>query len=128
MAGNFAADVAKWATETDRRLTDVWHESLRGLDHEMAANVTVVTGNTRNSRAVSTSGPVAVDWRTKKFRNPDDAINNAIAGADIGGVAHLGFRAPWARKLDAKTAFLRLVAQRWTVIVDAAVRRVKGGG
>lgn len=127
MAGSFSSPVERWATETDRRLTDVWHESLRGLDHEMAANVTVVTGNTRNSRAASNSGPIATDFRTKKFRNPDDAINNAIAGADIGGVVHLGFRAPWARKLEAKTAFLRLVAQRWNMIVDGAVRRVKGG-
>jgi hypothetical protein len=127
MAGSFAADLARFATETDRLLTDVWHESLRGLDQELAANVKVVSGNTRNSRAVSNSGPIATDFRTKKFRNPDDAINNAIAGAEIGGVAHLGFRAPWARKLEAKTAFVRLAAQKWQAIVAAAVRRAKGG-
>lgn len=128
MAQSFSAAVAKFATMTERDLTEVWHGSLRGLDQEMADNVTVVTGNLRNSRAVSTSGPLTVDWQTKKFRNPDDAINNAIAGAEIGGVVHLGFRAPYAHKIDAKTAFMRLAAQRWGAIVAAAVRRVKGGG
>jgi hypothetical protein len=126
MAG-FAAAVEKFAIDSEHRLTAVWHESLRELDREIGANVKVATGNTRNSRAVSTSGPIAMDFRTKKFRNPDDAINNAIAGAEIGGVVHLGFRAPWARKLEAKTAFMRLVAQRWQTIVGAATQRVKGG-
>lgn len=128
MAGTFSAAVDKWAIETEHRMTEVWHGSLRELDKEMAAGVKVVTGNTKNSRAVSTTGPLAVAWRTKKFRDPSDQINGAIAGAEIGGVVHLGFRAPWARKLEAKTAFLRLVAQRWPQIVNAAVARVKGGG
>jgi hypothetical protein len=119
--------VARFARTAEDQLTAVWHESLRGLDQEMAENVTVVTGNLKNSRAVSTSGPVAVDWQTKKFRQPDDAINNAIAGAEIGGVAHLGFKAPYAHKVEAKTGFLRLVAQRWQEIVAGAVRRAKGG-
>lgn len=128
MAGSFSAAVEKWATESEHRLVEVWHGSLRDLDKEMVANVKVVSGNTKNSRAVSTTGPLATDFRTKKFRKPEDAINNAIAGAEIGGVVHLGFRAPWARKLEDKTAFMRLVAQRWQTIVDAAVRRAKGGG
>lgn len=128
MALGFSETVAKFAAVAERDLTEVWHGSLRGLDQEMAENVTVVTGNLKNSRAVSTTGPIAVDWRTRKFRNPDDAINNAIAGAEVGGVAHLGFRAPYGRKIEAKTAFLRLVAQRWSEIVAAAVARVRGGG
>lgn len=127
MAQSFDAVVAKFAAQAEHDLTEVWHGSLRGLDQEMAEDVTVVTGNLKNSRAVSTTGPLAVDWQTKKFRNPDDAINNAIAGAEIGGVVHLGFRAPYAKKVEAKNAFLRLVVQRWPQIVDAAIRRVKGG-
>lgn len=127
MAGSFSAAVEKFATESERRLTDVWHGSLRELDQEMADGTPVVSGNLRDSRAVSTSGPITVAWRTKKFRNPTDAINNAIAGAEVGGVVHLGYRAPYARKIDAKRAFLRLVAQRWQTIVNAAVARVKGG-
>lgn len=127
MAGRFAADVTKWAAQSEERLAAVWHASLRGLDKEIADNTPVLTGNLRNSRTVSTTGPVAIDWRTKKFRKPEDAINNAIAGAEVGGIAHLGFRAPYAWKNEKRTGFLRLVAQRWGSIVNDAVRRVKGG-
>jgi hypothetical protein len=116
--------VAKFAEQATHDLAEVWHGSLRGLDQEMADNVTVVTGNLKNSRTVSTTGPVAVDWRTKKFRDPSDSINNAIAGAEPGGVAHLGFRAPYGHKVEARTGFLRLVAQRWVQIVAEAVARV----
>lgn len=116
--------VARFAQAADEKLTDVWHESLRGLDQEMKDATPVVTGNLQNSRAVSTTGPLTTDWKTKKFRDPDDSINNAIAGAEIGGVAHLGYRAPYAHKIEAQRGFLRLVAQRWGQIVAEAVARV----
>lgn len=120
--------VARFARMADERLTGIWHESLRGLDHEMKEATPVVTGNLQNSRAVSTAGPVAVDWRTKKFRDPDDSINGVIAGAEVGGVVHLGYRAPYAHKIEAQRAFVRLVAQRWPQIVADAVARAKGSG
>lgn len=124
MAGSFASAVAKWAEKTEIKLTEAWHASLRGLDKEMAGNTPVVTGNLRNSRAVSTAGPLAVNWTTKKFRNPDDAINNAIAGAEVGGVVHLGYQAPYAKKVEDRRAFLRLAVQRWPQIVDEAAKRI----
>lgn len=117
--------VARFARTAGEQLTGVWHESLRGLDEEMKESTPVVTGNLQNSRAVSTAGPLATDWKTKKFRDPDDSINNAIAGAEVGGVVHLGYRAPYAHKIEAQRAFLRLVAQRWSQIVSEAVARVR---
>lgn len=126
MADKFAASVKGWTEKTIIKQTAVLHESVRGLDAEIADNTPVVTGNLRNSRTVSSLGRPAVDWKTKKFRNPDDAINNAIAGIEVGQTAWLGFRAPYAHKVEDKRAFMRLAVQRWSQIVDAAARAVRG--
>lgn len=125
MADKFGAAVANWAKETEIKQTAVLHESVRGLDAEIAENVPVVTGNLKNSRTVSSLGRPAVDWTTKKFRNPGDAINNAIAGIEVGQTAWLGFRAPYAQKVEDKRAFLRLAVQRWKQIVDQAVASLR---
>lgn len=125
MADKFAAAVARWAEKTEVAQTAVLHESLRQLDREIAENTPKVTGNTVNSRTVSALARPTLDFRTKKFRNPDDAINNAIAGVEVGQTAWLGFRAPWAHKLEPKYAMLRLAAQRWRQIVDAAAAAVR---
>lgn len=126
MADKFAAAVKDWAAKTEIKQTAVLHESVRGLDAEIAENTPVVSGQTRNSRTVSNLGRPAIDWKTKNFRDPSDAINNAIAGIEVGQTAWLGYRAPWAHKLEPKYAMLRLAAQRWSAIVDAAARAVRG--
>jgi len=126
MADKFSAAVADWAKKTEIKQTAVLHESVRGLDAEVADNTPVVTGNLRNSRTVSALGRPAIDWKTKKFRNPDDAINNAIAGIEVGQTAWLGFRAPYAHKIEERAAMMRLAAQRFSQIVDAAARAVRG--
>lgn len=126
MADKFAAAVEDWAAKTEIKQTAVLHGSLRDLDEEIARNTPVISGNTQNSRAVSTLGPPPIDWTTKKFRDPSDAINNAVAGVDIGEKVWLGFRAPWAHMLEPKYAMMRLAAQRWSQIVDAVASRVRG--
>lgn len=127
MAESFSVAVARWTEGTEQDQAAVLHESLRQLDEEVASRTPVLTGNLRNSRTVSTLGPPPVDWKTKKFREPSDAINNAIAGVDVGQTAYLGFRAPYAHKIEKVHGFLRLAAQGWSQIVDRAVRVVKGG-
>ena len=125
---SFAATIAKWAQKTEAAQTDVLHEALRHLVEEVArpksagGNLPVVTGNLGNSVAVSTLGPVTYDWTTKKFRNPADAVNNAIAGVAVGQTAWIGFRAPYAHLREADHGFVRLAAQRWPQIVVEAVR------
>jgi hypothetical protein len=128
MAKKFAAAVADWSKKAEVAQTAVLHQSLRQLDAEIASNVPVVTGNLKNSRTVSALARPAIDWSTKKFRNPDDAINNAIAGVEVGHTAWLGFRAPYAHKIEDKRGFMRLAAQRWRQIVDEAARSIKGAG
>lgn len=125
MAASFESAVKDWAQKTAVQQTALLHESLRQLDNEVEANTPVVTGNLRNSRTVSAGGRPAIDWTTKKFRDPSDAINNAIAGVEVGQTAYLGFRAPYAYKIENKRGFMRLAAQRWKAIVDEAVRIVK---
>jgi hypothetical protein len=124
MADSFSAAVSGWAKKTEVQQSAVLQTSLRLLDEEVAANTPVVTGNLRNSRTVSALGRPTIEWKTKKFRDPSDAINNAIAGVEIGVTAYLGFRAPYAFKVEAKYGFFRLVAQRWSEIADEAARMV----
>ena len=128
MADSFAASVKNWAEKTEVEQTAVLHQSLRLLDDEVAASTPFKTGNLRNSRAVSTLARPAIEWKTKKFRDPSDAINNAIAGVEIGQTVYLGFRAPYAYKVEKAHAFLRLVAQRWKAITEEAARIVAGRG
>lgn len=125
MADTFASAVADWAKKTEVVQTTVLQTSMRLLDEEVVEAVPVVTGNLRNSREVSTVGRTTIDWRTKKFRDPSDQVNNAIAGIEVGKTAFYGFRAPYAFKVEKAHGFFRLVAQRWTDIVNQAARMVK---
>ena len=127
MAIGFSDTVAKFARDAEQAETDVLHHALRGLDQAIVDKTPVVTGNLRNSRTVSTLGPPAIDWKVKKFRDPDDAINNAVAGVELGQTTWLGFRAPYAHKIEPERGMLRLAAQRWRQIVADAVRAVRGG-
>ena len=128
MATGFEAAVKGWAEKAERQQSAALHESLRGLDDALFEKIPVVSGNLRNSRALSTLGPVTIDWKTKKFRDPGDAINNAVAGVEVGQTAWLGFRAVYAHKIEAKYAFMRLTAQLWAQVVDRAAQVVKGSG
>lgn len=127
MALGFSDAVARFAREAEQAETDVLHHALRGLDQAIVEKTPVVTGNLKNSRTVSTLGPPTIDWKVKKFRDPDDAINNAIAGVEIGQTAWLGFRAPYAHKVEPKHGMLRLAAQFWPQLVADAVRAARGG-
>lgn len=126
---SFGAQVAAWVSRSEEAQTDILHESLRHLVDEVTrpksagGHLPVVTGNLGNSVAVSTLGPVTFDWTTKKFRNPSDAVNNAIAGVAVGQTAWIGFRAPYAHKIEVDNGFVRLAAQRWPQIVVEAVRK-----
>jgi len=126
MADTFAAAVADWAKKCEVQQAAVQHQALRLLDDAIFDGTPEVTGNLRNSRAVSTLGPVAIDWRTKKFRNPSDTIDNTIAGSEVGKTVHVGFRAPYAHRIEPKYAMMRLAAQRWNAIVAEAARIVRG--
>lgn len=128
MVDTFAAAVAAWSSKTEVQQTAVLHESLRGLDATLAGKTPVVTGNLRNSRTLSTLGPPVIDWKGKKFREPSDALSNAVAGVEVGQTAWLGFRAPYAHKIEPKYAMLRLTAQLWRQIVDQAARKMTGRG
>lgn len=122
---SFESAVTDWAKKTELQQTAILQASLRMLDEEVVADVPVVTGNLRDSRTVSPLGRPSLDFRTKKFRDPSDAINNAIAGVTIGQTAYYGFRAPYAYKVEKARGFFRLAAQRWSEIVAAAARAVK---
>jgi len=127
MAESFAAAVKGWAAKTEIKQTEVLHEAIRGLADTLGDKTPKVSGNLANSRTVTTGGPPTIDWKTKKFRDPSDSINNAVAGVEVGETAWLGFRAPYTHKVEEKYAMARLTAQLWPVVAEAAARRVKAG-
>lgn len=126
---SFAADIKGWTDKTEVAQTETLHASLRALVDEVTRPkqeggfMPVVEGNLRNSVAVSTLGRIAMDFKTKKFRDPSDAVNNAIAGVAVGETAWVGFRAPYAHKAEVDNGFVRLAAQRWPQIVAEVVRK-----
>ena len=120
----FASQVKDWVEKTEVQQTTVLHQALRLLDAELAEATPVVTGNLRNSRAVTSLARPRIEWKTKKFRDPSDQISNGIAGVEIGQTAWLGYRAPYAYAIEKKYAFARLAAQRWPVVIDQAARMV----
>lgn len=126
MADAFAAAVKGWSTKTEIKQTAVLHESIRGLADTLGDKTPKVTGNLANSRQVTTGGPPTIEWKKKKFREPSDEINNAVAGVEVGETAWIGFRAPYAHKVEEKHAMTRLSAQLWKQIANAAARKVKG--
>lgn len=131
MAG-FASAIANWAEKTEEAQTEILHQALRLLVEEVTrpksagGHTPYVTGNLVNSVAVSTLGPVSMNFQTKKFRNPGDAVNNAIAGVAVGETAFIGFRAPYAVRAEADNAMIRLAAQKWPAVVAEAVRTKSG--
>lgn len=128
MAKSFSLIVADWAKKVEAEQIRILHEAARLLVEEMTrpesegGHMPVETGNLRKSVAVSPAGWIRIEWLTKKFRDPSNAVANAIAGIEIGTTAYIGFRAPYARKVEMETGFVRLAAQRWRAIVDEAVK------
>lgn len=129
VTGNFSAQVDKWATETRDRMTEVVRESARGAAASLTdrAKIPVVSGNLRNSLAASLAGRPAIDWTRKHTFTDLAEVPNVIASAEPGHTIFLGFRAPYAEKVEfgKSGGFWRLTVQRWPQIVEEAVRRVK---
>ena len=138
MAKSFSAEVEAWVRNTHTTLTDVLREASRGVAHEVTlpkdegGPMPVVTGNLRNSLAASTTGMPPVRWgrrikgATSDFAPNQGQIEAVIGGAEIGQTVFLGFQAPYAQRVERVHGFVRLTAQRWTEIVEQAVRTVKG--
>jgi hypothetical protein len=128
MPKSFSAAVADWAKKAEIEQTNILQRAVRLLVAEVTqskaegGHLPKVTGNLQRSVAVSTTGPVTIDWNTKKFRDPSSAVANAIEGIEIGKTAFVGFRAPYTTKAENKNAFIRLTAQRWAQIVAEAVK------
>lgn len=122
----FSKAVKKWCDKTIMQTEKALQESVRGLADEVAAHVPVVSGNLRNSRTVSPAGYPSINWVTKKFRNPAQEIQNASEEVRVGTPAYVGMRAPYAHIVERKKPYMRLAAQRWSQIVEAAAARVKG--
>lgn len=128
MVDIFAAQVADWAEKTEAEQTRILHASVRHLVEEVTrpksagGHMPVVKGNLRNSVAVSTTGPVAINFKTKRFSDPSESVNNAIAAIEVGAPAWIGFRAPYAHKAEVNNGFARLAGQRWPAVVAEALK------
>ena len=134
MAESFSAEVEAWVRKTDATMMDVFREASRGVAYEVTlpkdegGHMPVVTGRLRRSLAASLDGLPAVQWRAKDFPPNEGQIEAVIGAAGLGQTVYLGFQAPYAQKAEYAegNGFVRLTAQRWSEIVEQAVRTVKG--
>ena len=135
VVGNFAAQVDKWVTDTQRRTIAVVRESAALAAESLTkprgsgGNMPVVTGNLRRSLAASLSGRPTIDWSKGHKFNDLAEVENVIRAAEPGHTIFLGFRAPYAEKAEFRdgNGFWRLTVQKWPRIVEEAVKRVKAG-
>lgn len=147
MCASFAAQVGEWATATETRFRAVVQTAAQDLANEVrvpkgaGGNMPVKTGNLRRSLLASTSAmPQVVTDSKVQFADSDGQISLAILNAELGDTIYLGFQAAYARRMEygfvgedslgrkynqQGNGFVRLAAQRWQDIVDAAARTVK---
>lgn len=130
--GSFKVQIGEWAKKADNRLLSVFHEASQGVAKESSTprqeggNLPYVKGNLQRSMAASTIGPPKMLWGVNAFHGTWSAVVDVIKSAKIGQTVWIGFQAIYAKKAEDKYGFVRLAAQRWTQIVEAAAKRAKG--
>lgn len=131
MARDFSAAIDEWTRKTEARIVEVFHVAAQTAAETMSrpweegGRLPVKTGNLKRSLAASTIGPPAVLWGQKKFTGNPAGIEAVIDSAKIGQTVWLGFQAIYARKVELDNGFVRLTAQNWPQIVEAAAEDVK---
>lgn len=129
VARSFAADIGAWARKTEDRLVEVPRESARLAARSMTDPSVMprVTGNLAHSLTASTAAMPTIDFSKVRplFTESEAQIEGVVANAQIGQTIFLGFRAPYAKRIETKRGFVRLTVQRWQQIVTEAVRNVR---
>ena len=134
-SSDFSATVSAWVEKTKQRMEDVVHTSSRLLAEA------VVEGTPDDSGALvhsfRASGSVISVMQAGASPDPASAggygfdagaVNLAILGVPFGGMIYMGFTAPYAAAAEFGTSgkagagMVRLAAQRWSDIVEQAVR------
>jgi hypothetical protein len=132
-AKTFSAAVSDFARKTEARTVGVFRESSLGAAAEMSrpksegGHMPVLTGRLRRSLMASVSAMPPIEWKAEDFAPNEQQILDVVHDAEIGQTIYLGFRAPYAQKIELLdgAGFVRLTAQRWPEIVAEATRRVK---
>jgi hypothetical protein len=134
-SSNFSAAVSAWVEKTKRRMEDVVHTSSRLLAEAVVEGTPDDGGALAQSFRVSGSAISVL----RAGASPDTAsagsygfdagsVNLAILGVPLGGKIYMGFTAPYAAAIEFGTegksgaGMVRLAAQRWSDIVEQAVR------
>lgn len=134
-SAGFQADIVSWVSKIGVDLDSIpgraailMVEDAR-LPQKQGGNMPVVTGNLRNSVAVSFSEIPQTDMiidQMTKLTDPTASINSTLASAKVGQKIGIGFRAPYAIEVEQKYGFVRLAAQKWDQYVAAVVKQIKG--
>ncbi|MGA0564169.1 HK97 gp10 family phage protein [Ancylobacter sp. VNQ12] len=139
MALSFAAQVDAWTKKSKRRMTAVLHKAAEKVADEVIDRSPVDTGFLRHSfqasgemmpvlragnRPPSSAGPNSYGFDT-------GPINLVVQGIPLGKPIYLAFTADYAAFVEygangrAGVGMVRLAAQNWPQIVNAAVAEAK---
>lgn len=135
IAGSFTQQVKDFEKKTSEKLTKVIQQSALLLTDEVTKPrgsgglLPVISGNLRKSFAASLSGRPSILWKQRNFSDLAN-VPSVISDAQPGHTIFLGFRAPYAERVEFSKngGFWRAAAQKWTEIVNKAAAKVKGGG
>lgn len=125
----FASSVADWASRTKQKLEDVVHASSQLVAEAIIEGTPDRNGALARSFQVSGSSmPVMRAGVSTGNGSHAGSVNPAILGVPLGGTIYMGFTAPYAAEVEYGAngrnghAMVRLAAQRWSEIVEQAVR------
>jgi hypothetical protein len=134
-AKSFTLAVEAWVANSGEAALEVAREAAWALAEESreplgaGGPMPVVTGNLRNSMLASTSRMPRIEFKAReKYPEADAQIYEVTSTAEAGQTIYLGYRAPYAAKVEEKAGFVRLPAQRWQGIVADVIHRIRGGG
>ena len=140
---DFAAQIAKWVTETEGAMESVFHESAQRVTEVMTTprgqggNLPVDTGYLWHSFQASTSAPPPINPTSKgspdqKYTYNAGPINLVINGAQLGQTVFICATASYAAfanygtSKQAAAMFVELAAQQWPTIVNQVTNELKG--
>ena len=134
MATAFDKQVTAWARKSELRLTQTYRQSVQDLVEEAqeprgsGGNMPVDTGFLRSSGDAALDRlPVVPSEPTEGAAPVWDAQSAllTIAQAQLGQTVYFGWGAKYSTFMEERYGFVRLAAQRWPQIVNAAARKLE---
>lgn len=132
---NFSDQVTAWVRKSDARMTAAYRASVQDLIEEAqeprgsGGNMPKDTGFLQNTGDAALNrlptGPTEAPEGVESFTWDASAALAVIAQAKLGDTVYFGWSANYAIYMEDRYGFVRLAAQNWPQIVNAAARRLE---